>query len=82
MLNRSRLGNVLHYGQRDLPQDICHRSKPRQSPEIVDGCIRTIPMRKLGKPEDLGPLAVCLASDAERYMTGAELVIDGANTCL
>lgn len=36
-----------------------------------------IPMRRLGKPEDLeGPL-VLLASDASRYMTGATVLVDG-----
>jgi NAD(P)-dependent dehydrogenase (short-subunit alcohol dehydrogenase family) len=39
-----------------------------------------IPMGDLGKPEDLGPLAVYLASDASHYMTGAALVIDGGYT--
>ena len=37
-------------------------------------------MGDLGKPEDLGPLAVYLASDASRYMTGVALVIDGGYT--
>ena len=39
-----------------------------------------IPMGDFGQPEDLGPLAVYLASDAARYMTGAGLVIDGGYT--
>jgi gluconate 5-dehydrogenase len=37
-------------------------------------------MGRLGEPEELGPLAVYLASDASRYMTGALLVIDGGYT--
>jgi gluconate 5-dehydrogenase len=41
---------------------------------------RNIPMGRLGDPDDLGPLAVYLASDASRYMTGASLVIDGGYT--
>ena len=32
------------------------------------------------QPEDLGPLAVYLASDAARSMTGAILIIDGGYT--
>ena len=33
-----------------------------------------IPLGDFGKPEDLGPLAVYLASDASRYVTGAALI--------
>lgn len=50
-------------------------------PEVIEAYRRNIPMGKLGEPEDLGPLAVYLASDAARYMTGAALVIDGGYTC-
>jgi putative transposase len=39
-----------------------------------------VPMGDYGEPEDLAPLAVYLASDASRYMTGAVLVIDGGYT--
>ncbi|MEO6298267.1 MAG: SDR family NAD(P)-dependent oxidoreductase [Paracoccaceae bacterium] len=59
-----------------------NRAWAEKNPEIIDGYIRAIPMGKLGEPEDLGPLAVYLASDAARYMTGAGLVIDGGYTCL
>ncbi|MFT5325531.1 MAG: NAD(P)-dependent dehydrogenase (short-subunit alcohol dehydrogenase family), partial [Planctomycetaceae bacterium] len=41
-----------------------------------------IPMGDHGQPEDLGPLAVYLASDAARYVTGATMVIDGGYTLL
>jgi NAD(P)-dependent dehydrogenase (short-subunit alcohol dehydrogenase family) len=36
-----------------------------------------IPVRRLGEWWELGPLAVFLASDASRYVTGAEFIIDG-----
>jgi len=49
-------------------------------PEVIDRFRSNIPMGDFGKPEDLGPLAVYLASDASRYMTGASLVIDGGYT--
>jgi len=49
-------------------------------PEVIETFRAQIPMGDHGKPEDLGPLAVYLASDAARYMTGASLVIDGGYT--
>ncbi|MBX9681202.1 MAG: SDR family oxidoreductase [Gemmataceae bacterium] len=49
-------------------------------PEAIDRFRDNIPMGDFGQPEDLGPLAVYLASDASRYMTGASLVIDGGYT--
>jgi NAD(P)-dependent dehydrogenase (short-subunit alcohol dehydrogenase family) len=39
-----------------------------------------IPMRRLGKPEELMGLYVYLASDSSSYMTGSDLVIDGGFT--
>ena len=52
----------------------------RESPHVIDAFKQQIPMGEFGRPEDLGPLAVYLASDASRYMTGAALVIDGGYT--
>lgn len=49
-------------------------------PEVIATFRSQIPMGDFGQPEDLGPLAVYLASDASRYMTGASLVIDGGYT--
>jgi gluconate 5-dehydrogenase len=49
-------------------------------PEVVETFLAQIPMGRYGEPEELGPLAVYLASDASRYMTGAALVIDGGYT--
>lgn len=52
----------------------------RESPHVIEAFKQQIPMGEFGNPEDLGPLAVYLASDASRYMTGAALVIDGGYT--
>jgi gluconate 5-dehydrogenase len=49
-------------------------------PEVIEEFQRQIPMGRFGEPEELGPLAVYLASDASAYMTGAALVIDGGYT--
>ena len=52
----------------------------REHPEVIEAFREQIPMGDFGQPEDLGPLAVYLASDASRYMTGSSLVIDGGYT--
>ena len=52
----------------------------REHPEVIEAFKDQVPMGEFGQPEDLGPLAVYLASDAARYMTGATLLIDGGYT--
>ena len=52
----------------------------KDNPDVISRFREQIPQGDFGKPEDLGPLAVYLASDASRYMTGAALVIDGGYT--
>jgi NAD(P)-dependent dehydrogenase (short-subunit alcohol dehydrogenase family) len=49
-------------------------------PDVIHTFKSQIPLGDFGQPEDLGPLAVYLASDASRYMTGAAVVIDGGYT--
>jgi NAD(P)-dependent dehydrogenase (short-subunit alcohol dehydrogenase family) len=41
------------------------------------GIVATIPLGRLGSPEDLGKAAVFLASDDSAYITGVELDVDG-----
>ncbi|HEV7221915.1 MAG TPA: SDR family NAD(P)-dependent oxidoreductase [Pirellulales bacterium] len=52
----------------------------KEHPEVIETFKSLIPAGDFGQAEDLGPLAVYLASDASRYMTGAALVIDGGYT--
>ncbi len=46
------------------------------SPNIASG-IEVIDPADIGRPQDVAALAVFLASDAARFVTGAELVADG-----
>jgi len=38
------------------------------------------PVGRIGEPEDVGNLAVYLASDAAGFMTGQVMVLDGGRT--
>jgi len=48
-----------------------------QDQKTIDAGLRQIPIRRFGKPEDIGPLAVYLASDEASFVTGQSFVIDG-----
>ena len=45
--------------------------------EVIDPLIRQIPLRRLGKPEDIANAFVFLASDEASYITGVVLSVDG-----
>ncbi len=46
-------------------------------PKIGGVWMNMTPMNRPGKPEELGPLAVFLASEASSFVTGAAILIDG-----
>jgi 2-deoxy-D-gluconate 3-dehydrogenase len=48
----------------------------RVGPKIV----QHIPLRRVGQPEELGPLVAYMASDAAAFMTGSVVVLDGGQT--
>jgi len=48
-------------------------------PEVADRISREIPLRRLGEADDFAGVAVFLASDASRYMTGQALTLCGGS---
>jgi len=50
------------------------------TPEALDSLLQLIPYNRIGQPEDIGNLAVFLASDRSDYITGASIFIDGGMT--
>lgn len=49
--------------------------------ELKDAWMPLIPMHRMGKPEELVPAILYLASDASGYTTGSNIIVDGAYTC-
>jgi 2-deoxy-D-gluconate 3-dehydrogenase len=49
-------------------------------PRINERLTRDIPARRIGRPEEIGPLAVYLASPASDFMTGQTLFLDGGHS--
>ena len=48
-----------------------------ENPQAIGTYVKTIPMQRVGQPEDIADAALFMASDESRYMTGHCLVIDG-----
>ncbi|HKZ02576.1 MAG TPA: 3-oxoacyl-ACP reductase family protein [Pyrinomonadaceae bacterium] len=55
-------------------------SRVFDQPELREALTKRVPLGRIGKPEELGPLVVYLASDASDFMTGSVIVIDGGQT--
>jgi NAD(P)-dependent dehydrogenase (short-subunit alcohol dehydrogenase family) len=49
----------------------------QENPEVYKTLSASIPMGHFGEPEDVANMNLFLASDESRYVTGAELVVDG-----
>lgn len=43
----------------------------------IEQFIKTLPLQRMGEPEDIGNAALFLASTASDYMTGSTVVVDG-----
>ena len=50
------------------------------TPEALSALMTLIPYNRIGQPQDIGNLAVFLASDLSDYITGASIFIDGGMT--
>jgi NAD(P)-dependent dehydrogenase (short-subunit alcohol dehydrogenase family) len=52
-------------------------AKARENPAYMRNFEGRIPLGRIGTPEDIAPVAVFLASDMARYITGVTLPVDG-----
>jgi NAD(P)-dependent dehydrogenase (short-subunit alcohol dehydrogenase family) len=49
----------------------------RQSAGAIGRIVSTIPMGRMGEPEEVAKVALFLASDDSSFVTGIELFVDG-----
>ena len=57
-----------------------NRTWAKKNPKVIETFVNSIPIGRPGEPEEIGPLAVYLASPASSYVTGALFTIDGGYT--
>ncbi|MDQ1430828.1 MAG: 2-hydroxycyclohexanecarboxyl-CoA dehydrogenase [Actinomycetota bacterium] len=50
------------------------------NPRLREALARSIPMKRIGEPEDVAPTVVFLAGDGARYMTGQTISVSGGLT--
>jgi NAD(P)-dependent dehydrogenase (short-subunit alcohol dehydrogenase family) len=51
-----------------------------KDPAFRESRLQRIPLRRIADPEDLVEVAILLASDGSRMMTGADVAVDGGST--
>ena len=49
----------------------------RQSPDVIARMVSTIPIGRMGEPDEVAKAALFLASDDSSFVTGIELFVDG-----
>lgn len=47
------------------------------NPEMIQAFMAKIPMHRMGEPDEIGTVALFLASDMSSYLTGSQIVVDG-----
>ncbi len=62
------------YFATDMPAEVI------SDPDRKQKLLKQVPLRRLGEPKEIGPLAVYLASPASAFMTGSVIYLDGGFT--
>ena len=69
--------NAIAPGGISTPGTGMDKSMTPEREEIVKKFIQKIPMKRIGEADDIGKVALFLASDLSSYMTGSQIVVDG-----
>jgi glucose 1-dehydrogenase len=65
--------NNIAPGAIDTPID----ADVKADPEKMAALLKEIPLHRMGQPDEIGKMAVYLASDAASYITGSTFIVDG-----
>jgi NAD(P)-dependent dehydrogenase (short-subunit alcohol dehydrogenase family) len=69
--NRHIRSNVVSPGPIDTPLT------KRQHPDVIARIVSTVPLGRIGTPDEIAKAALFLASDDSSFITGVELFVDG-----
>jgi NAD(P)-dependent dehydrogenase (short-subunit alcohol dehydrogenase family) len=53
-----------------------------QSAKFVNAYEKLVPMKRMGRPDDIAPSVSFLLSDESKYITGQNIIVDGGWTCI
>ena len=74
--NNKIRSNIILPGPIDTGMQIRWKKNPKSKKKLE----KFIPLRKVGKPEDISNASMFLLSDQANYITGTELIVDGGIT--
>ena len=69
-------GGIITPGVQKL-QNSSPASSETDMKKVMESFMAKIPMHRFGDPDDIGKVALFLASDMSSYMTGSQIVVDG-----
>ncbi|MET8045732.1 SDR family oxidoreductase [Micromonospora sp. NPDC005215] len=69
--------NTLVPGPTDTPGITGLAASPEEAPALVQMLVTTVPLGRMGQPEEIANAVLFLASDQSSFMTGGEIFVDG-----
>ena len=77
LVERNIRVNTLIPGPTQTPGVEGLAATPDEKQALLDGLASTVPLGRMGRPEEIANAALFLASDQSSFMTGAEIFVDG-----
>lgn len=63
-----------------MVENMAKQSVPENPQSVIDGIAKSIPLKRLADPMEIGELAAFLGCEESSYITGTQIVIDGGST--